>query len=46
MADKHTETYRKLCDKSREFQLLESLQEILEWDERTQLPAAGGIGSV
>ncbi len=34
--------YRKLCDHLRETALLESTQTVLEWDERTGMPAAAG----
>ena len=34
-------TYEKLCENAREVKLLESLEELLCWDEQTQLPDAG-----
>jgi carboxypeptidase Taq len=35
-------TYEELCSHTREAALLSSVQAVLEWDERTKLPAAGG----
>ena len=35
-------TYQLLCDRSREAALIDSVQQVLEWDERTMLPPAGG----
>ena len=35
-------TYEELCSHTREIALLSSAQAVLEWDERTRLPAAGG----
>ena len=35
-------TYEELCSHTRETALLSSAQAVLEWDERTRLPAAGG----
>ena len=34
--------YEKLCDNAREVRMLESLEELLCWDEQTHLPEAGG----
>lgn len=39
--DPHLATYEKLCASAREAALLESLQSLLGWDERTKLPPAG-----
>ena len=35
-------TYEELCSHARETAILSSVQAVLEWDERTKLPAAGG----
>ena len=35
-------TYEELCSHTREIALLSSAQAVLEWDERTRLPVAGG----
>ncbi|MCH2124296.1 MAG: carboxypeptidase M32 [Pirellulaceae bacterium] len=35
-------TFEKLCDHAREVSLIQSIQELLEWDERVMLPPAGG----
>lgn len=35
-------TYERLCDYAREVALLTSARQLLEWDERTKLPSAGG----
>ena len=35
-------TYEELCSHTRETAILISVQAVLEWDERTKLPAAGG----
>lgn len=42
MAVKQEDTYQRLCDHARELKLLESIEHLLDWDERTQLPPAGG----
>ena len=42
MTDKHQEIYQQLCDQAREAQLVETIGHLLDWDERTQLPAAAG----
>ena len=42
MADKYDDTYQRLCDQARETKLLETIEGLLDWDERTQLPPAGG----
>ena len=42
MADKTNDTYRQLCDQARESKLLETIEALLDWDERTQLPPSGG----
>jgi carboxypeptidase Taq len=34
--------YRQLCDLAREVRLIETIEHLLDWDERTQLPPAGG----
>ena len=36
------DTFDRLCAHAREVALLESTQALLEWDERTKLPPAGG----
>ena len=36
------DTFDQLCAHAREVALLSSTQELLEWDERTKLPPAGG----
>lgn len=36
------ETYDLLTSHTRESAILASIQELLEWDERTKMPAAGG----
>jgi len=36
------ELYQQLCDHAREVALLTSVQNVLEWDERTKMPPAGG----
>lgn len=36
------ETYTLLCNHIREAKMLESIQELLDWDERTKMPAANG----
>jgi carboxypeptidase Taq len=38
----HPSTFDRLCDHTREVALLKSTQALLEWDERTKLPKAGG----
>jgi carboxypeptidase Taq len=38
----HQSTYDRLCAHWREVALLRSTQSLLEWDERTKLPPAGG----
>lgn len=42
MADTTNDTYRQVCDLAREAKLLETIEALLDWDERTQLPTAGG----
>jgi carboxypeptidase Taq len=42
MTDNHQSTYERLCSNAREVALLESMQSLLGWDERTKLPPAGG----
>ncbi len=42
MADKYDDTYRQLCDQAREAKLLETIEHLLDWDEQTLLPKAGG----
>jgi carboxypeptidase Taq len=36
------ETYDKLCSASREAVMLDRIQSLLEWDEQTKMPPAGG----
>ncbi|MCG8450726.1 MAG: carboxypeptidase M32 [Pirellulales bacterium] len=36
------ETYEKLCSAAREAVMLDRIQGLLEWDERTKMPPAGG----
>lgn len=38
----HDEIYTLLADHVREAKMLSSIQELLEWDERTQMPPANG----
>src|SRR3990172_2196772 len=38
----HLATYDRLCAHAREVALLNSTAELLQWDERTKLPPAGG----
>src|SRR5687768_6275583 len=40
--DSFRATYDRLCGHSREVGLLDSVQSLLGWDERTKLPPAGG----
>jgi carboxypeptidase Taq len=40
--DSALKTYEQLCTHAREVALLSSTQELLEWDERTKMPPAGG----
>jgi carboxypeptidase Taq len=40
--DSFQKTYERLCAHTREVALLSSTQELLEWDERTKMPPAGG----
>ena len=35
--------FDKLCDHAREAALVVSIQNVLEWDERTKMPPAGGV---
>jgi carboxypeptidase Taq len=42
MSDKYQTTYDQLCTHSREAAILNSMQGLLGWDERTKLPSAGG----
>ena len=35
-------TYSKLCEAAREAVMLDRIQALLEWDERTKMPIAGG----
>jgi len=35
-------TYQLLCDQTREAAMLGTIQQLLEWDERTKMPPAGG----
>lgn len=36
------DTYQRLCDRAREVAKIASIQDLLEWDERTYMPPAGG----
>jgi carboxypeptidase Taq len=40
--DSFQRNYERLCAHTREVALLSSTQELLEWDERTKMPPAGG----
>jgi carboxypeptidase Taq len=40
--DTAQQTYERLCAHTRETTLLSSAQSLLEWDERTKMPPAGG----
>ncbi len=42
MSDKHQQIYERLCSHTREAAILNSMQGLLGWDERTKLPPAGG----
>src|SRR5882757_2621485 len=42
MSDKYQVTYDRLCNHAREAAILNSMQGLLGWDERTKLPPAGG----
>src|SRR5215213_3789451 len=42
MSDKLQSTYDRLCTHARETAILNSMQGLLGWDERTKLPPAGG----
>lgn len=42
MPTTHDNTYQRLCDHAREVKLLASIGDLLDWDEQTQLPPAGG----
>ncbi len=42
MSEKDQKTFEQLCQYARETALLESVEELLGWDERTMLPPAGG----
>src|SRR5437764_951794 len=42
MNDKHQASYKRLCTHAREVAILNSMQGLLGWDERTKLPPAGG----
>jgi len=42
MSDKMTSVYQSLCDHARETAKLASIMGLLEWDERTKMPPAGG----
>src|SRR3954469_16335964 len=39
---KHSEAFEKLCNHAREAAMIESVQALLEWDERTKMPLAAG----
>ena len=36
-------TYQLLCEKAKEASMLATIQELLEWDERTKMPPAGSV---
>ena len=38
----HTAAYESLCNHTRETAKLASIMGLLEWDERTKMPPAGG----
>ena len=42
MTEADQETYDRLRAYTRETAMLESINDLLQWDERTLLPAAGG----
>ena len=42
MPANHQQIYEQLCDLAREAKLIESIGHLLDWDEQTQLPSAGG----
>ena len=42
MSDSIAGTYREVCRHARQTAVLASVNELLGWDERTQLPPAGG----
>src|SRR4029077_7864142 len=42
MSDKHQAAYDRLCTHAREAAILNSMQGLLGWDERTKMPPAGG----
>ncbi len=42
MSDRYQATYDRLCQHAREAAILNSMQGLLGWDERTKLPPAGG----
>src|SRR6476661_7371570 len=42
MSDKYQAAYDRLCNHAREAAILNSMQGLLGWDERTKLPPAGG----
>ena len=42
MSDNYQATYDRLCTHAREAAILNSMQGLLGWDERTKLPPAGG----
>jgi carboxypeptidase Taq len=42
MSEKAETAYQRLCEFLRETAMLESIAELLNWDERTMLPPAGG----
>jgi carboxypeptidase Taq len=42
MNEKYEATYERLCTHTREAAILNSMQGLLGWDERTKLPPAGG----
>ena len=38
----YQQTYKKLCDAVQEATMVERIQHLLEWDEQTKMPKAGG----
>ncbi len=41
MAETHEQAYHELCQRAREISLLQSIENLLEWDENVLLPPAG-----
>ncbi|NOY43131.1 MAG: carboxypeptidase M32 [Planctomycetes bacterium] len=38
----HEETFQRLCDQAKEAAMIDSILQLLEWDERTKMPSTGG----